>query len=203
MNQLRKQYTLDEWENLEFLEGVPLDPLIAQRASHASFDPEMLDPSILLSLVQAARCAPSSRNSQPWRFVVIRQGTRRTAINDDLVAWGTPWAAEAPVLIAVVADVTKGTIHCGSNYALFDCGLAVQNVLLQASSLGLAAHPVGFQHMDTVRQALRLPDDQHIVLFIAVGWPDGVEARKDSSRFRKSLAEIAVWDCWDGAPLTT
>lgn len=166
-------------------------PLLRNRASCGSFSADGLAWSQIIQLLQAARCAPSSWNSQPWHFVVLPDGPQRREINDDLVAWGAPWAAKAPVLIAVVADLAESTIHAGVNYAFFDCGLAVQNILLQAESMGLAAHPVGFCARETCSRALGLQPHHVLVLFVAVGHLGADPTATQSSRLRKPLNAIA------------
>jgi nitroreductase len=111
------------------------------------------------------------------------------------------WAAQAPVLLAVVVNPQEGTQQNGLNYALFDCGLAVQNILLQASWVGLSAHPVNYYCRDAVQQILNLPETHELILFIAVGWPNCEATKTESSRLRKPLAAIATWDRWDGSPI--
>ena len=91
-------------------------PLISQRHSQADFSPEALDPHQIVPLLQAARCAPSSHNSQPWYFVVVTKGPGREAIDRSLTDCGAPWAVEAPVLIGVIVDQQQGTRQNGLNY---------------------------------------------------------------------------------------
>lgn len=189
--------------DLEPLNPDDLDvhPLLRDRASHGSFSTDTLAWRQILQLLQAARCAPSSHNSQPWRFIVVQAGPGRQAIDDDLIAWGAPWATKAPVLIAVITNPHEGTHYHGLNYALLDCGMAVQNILLQAAGMGLAAHPVGYKDEAAVRRALNLPPDQSLLLFVAVGHPDEEPVATNASRLRKPLASMAACDRWDGAPV--
>jgi nitroreductase len=172
-------------------------PLLRQRMSSGSFAADMLAWHQILQLLKAARCAPSSHNSQPWRLIVVMNGLERQVINADLVTWGASWAAKAPVLIAVVTELDKGTTHAGLNYALFDCGLAVQNILLQATSMGLAAHPVGFGNRPLVSRALGLQPHHTLVLFVAVGHHSSDPSSTESSRWRKPLNAIASLGQWD------
>lgn len=177
---------------------IDIHPLLRKRASVGSFSSTALTWQDIHQLLEAARCAPSSYNTQPWHFVVLRDSTARDEINSDLAAWGAPWASQAPVLLAVLVPSRAGTRLHGFNYALFDCGLAVENVLLQAASMNLAAHPVGFRNRRAVEQALHIPDTHRLLLFIAVGHPNGQVVATNASRLRKPLAAIATRDCWDG-----
>lgn len=179
-------------------ETVDIHPLLRKRASVGSFSSTAITRQEIHQLLEAARCAPSSYNTQPWHFVVVRDGPGRDEINSDLIAWGAPWASKAPVLLAVLIPTSQGTRLHGLNYALFDCGLAVENLLLQASSMNLAAHPVGFKDRCAVEQALHLTEAHRLLLFIALGHTDGSTTTTNASRLRKPLSAIATWDCWDG-----
>lgn len=178
-----------------------IHPLLSQRASSGSFSAVGLQWHQIIQLLQAARCAPSSYNSQPWHFVVVQDGPGRSAIDQDLIQWGALWAAKAPVLIVVIAELDSSTTLHGMNYALFDCGMAVQNILLQATSMGLAAHPVGFQNRAAVHRALNLQPEHTLLLFVAVGNPDEHAVNTNASRLRKPLPSLATWDRWSGSPV--
>jgi len=199
--------TLNEHEtrdiNLESLnpETLNIHPLLKQRASRADFSPKELDRKLIVQLLQAARCAPSFHNSQPWYFLVVSNGTGREEINQSLRDGGAEWAVNAPVLLAVVVNLTEDKEMHGIDYRLFDAGLAVQNVLLQAVSLDLSVHPVNYYRSGPARAALRLPETHELLLMIAVGYPGGDVSQTYASRMRKPLPAIAAWDRWDGSPV--
>lgn len=176
-----------------------VDALIRRRASRGDFRADPLPGAIILQLLQAAECAPSSYNSQPWHFIVIREGPARDAINQDLVTWGASWATIAPVILAVVSNLAAGTHLHGLNYAVFDCGMAVQNLLLQATSLELAAHPIGFHDANVIANALMLPDGFSVIILVAVGYPAGMTVPTNSRRTRKTVSTIANLDHWNGS----
>lgn len=190
-------------ENLELLDPIKLDvdPLISRRHSRADFISTELSRKQIVRLLQAARCAPSFLNSQPWYFIVISNGEGRHEVDKGLSSGGVGWATQAPVLLAVVANLPAGRSLNGLDYTLFDAGLAVQNVLLQATSMGLAAHPVNYFEPAVVREALRLPESHELILLIAVGYPGGQSKKTNACRLRKPLAAVAAWDRWDGSPV--
>jgi len=184
-------------------EKVGVCSLIARRSSQANFSTKELSSPQIIQLLQAARCAPSSHNSQPWHFIVLRKGPIREAINQTLTQSGAAWAIEAPVLIGITINQEQATHQNGLNYALFDTGLATQNMLLQATSMGLAAHPVNYYDPDVVREALNLPIITHdLIMFLAVGHPSDEEVDTESTSLRKPLAKIAAWETWGGEPLS-
>jgi nitroreductase len=75
----------------------------------------------------------------------------------------------------------------------------VQNILLQATSMGLAAHPVGFGNRPLVSRALGLQPHHTLVLFVAVGHHSSDPSSTESSRMRKPLNAIASLGQWDSA----
>jgi nitroreductase len=174
-------------------------PLLIQRSSQGSFADDDLERQQIIQLLQAARCAPSSHNSQPWYFIVVTNGAGREDINQNFIQSGVAWAAQAPVLLAVILNLRQSTRQNGLNYGLFDCGLAVQNILLQATAMKLAAHPVNYYDPEIMRRILKLPRTHRLVLFVAVGYPDDQPVVTESNHLRKPLATIAAWDRWDGA----
>ena len=178
---------------------VNIHPLLLQRSSQGNFAPEELDRQQIIRLLQAARCAPSTHNSQPWYFIVVSNGSNRTEIDKNLSESGVPWATQAPVLLAVILSSQEGIQQNGMNYGLFDCGLAVQNILIQATGMELSAHPINYFDPQVMRQALKLPKSHHLVLFVAVGYPGDQPVATESNRLRKPLAAIAAWDRWEGS----
>ncbi len=93
-----------------------------------------------MSLLEAARWAPSCFNNQPWRFVVSR-GESLDAVRDCL-SRGNGWARRATLIFTIAS---KPDLDCqikGRDYYPLGIGLAVENLLLQAIHLGLVVHPI-------------------------------------------------------------
>lgn len=123
---------------------------------------------VLEKLIQAAHLAPSCSNKQPWRFTVVRTKENLEKLHEALSS-GNYWMKYAPTLIIVH---TKNEYGCqlsdDRNYALFDTGLAVGMLLVQATQMGLIAHPVaGFEPVK-VKQLFGI--DGIVITIIAVGY---------------------------------
>lgn len=176
--------------------------VLLERQSHAGFSTRPIPETVLRQLLGAAQLAPSFYNKQPWHFVVIEDGFIRNEINEEFLDWGTDWAVKAPLLIAVVVNLLEGTLHGGLNYAYVDCGISIQNILLQASDMGLAAHPVMFNDRTNVEHVLDLPDESKLLLFIAIGFPTVQNVKTFSQRSRKPLSAIASRDTFHGPPIS-
>jgi nitroreductase len=129
---------------------------------------------VLFALFEAARYAPSSYNSQPWRFVYAKRGAPEF---DRLVVslWESnqPWAKEASALI-VVASKAEFTppgadkpIQSGS--ASFDAGAAWASLAFQAALLGWTTRAMGGFDRDKARAATGAPDSLKLEAIVAIG----------------------------------
>ncbi len=180
-----------------------LHPIIAGRYSPRAFDPTRpVEKEALVALLEAARWAPSSFNTQPWRFMVGQRGEATYAHLLEALAEGNrAWAQHAPVLILTVAREKdeRGPLH----YAWHDVGLATAQLILQATALGLHAHPMAGFSKQAVRAAFAIPDEFAPVLVLAVGYlPEAASASEAKApRTRLPLAEIAFQEQW-GQPFT-
>lgn len=161
-----------------------------------------LDEDTVASLIEAARWAPSSSNNQPWRFVLVSGEAALAGVRAALTR-GNSWAKAAPLLVVVTANPEDDTIKDGKPYYLFDCGLAVQNLLLQATAMGLHCRPMVGWNESTVKEALGLPEENRVVVLVAVGYPGDVDdldeqtrAKEEAPSSRKPLAELVHWDRW-------
>ncbi len=184
----------------------PIVELLARRWSPRAFSDKAVSREAVLSLLEAARWAPSCFNEQPWTFIV--------ATKDDPVEYETlfsclrptnqAWANRAPVLAVAV---TKGTFdHNGkpNRHAAHDTGMAVENLMLQAVSMGLFAHPMAGFDAKRVREVYGVPEGFDPLVAIAVGYPgDPGELPEDfrekelAPRERKPLASFVIGRSWD------
>ena len=179
--------------------SAPIADLIRDRWSPRSFDAayEISDQD-LLSILEAARWAPSANNGQPWRFSVAKRGTELHAqISDGLSGFNRAWAPVASVLIVV--SVKKDEDGTSSKRNFFDAGLSVSLLALQAQALGLHSHQMAGIDVEKLQQVLDIPDDLEVALVIAVGKrdePTKLEGpaleRELAPRTRLDLADIVL-----------
>lgn len=152
----------------------PVDALFLERWSPRAFTGEEIPPAELNSLFEAARWAPSSYNSQPWRFLYARRGTPAFDTFLDLLnPYNQSWAKNAAVLVIAVSArtfVRPGTTEVVvARSHSFDTGAAWANLALQASRLGWHAHGIGGFDVEKTRTALKVPDDFEVEAAIAIG----------------------------------
>ena len=138
----------------------PIHPLIAQRWSPRSFAEKEIPKEDVASLFEAARWAASSFNEQPWRFVVAARSDREgfEKIVGCLVEGNRAWARSASLLIITAVRTRFARNDKTNRHAAHDLGLAVGNLSLQATDLGLSLHQMAGFDADKARETLGIPE---------------------------------------------
>jgi nitroreductase len=182
--------------------------LIRERWSPRAFDAARpVTPGDLWRLFEAARWAPSSRNEQPWRFVVADREQSPEA-HGALLGAVTPgnraWAQAAPVLVLVAVRLTVEQTGEANRHAYYDAGQAVALLTIQAQSQGLAIRQMeGFDHQQA-RAVCRVPDAFEPAVVMAIGYPGDPEslasekhrASEVTPRRRRPAAEFVFDGTW-------
>jgi nitroreductase len=183
----------------------PIHDVLRQRWSPRAFDDRSIEPEKLRSLFEAARWAPSSNNQQPWRFLVAVKENKveYDRLFNCLVDANQTWAHRAPVLLLSVAELQ---FEDGSQnrHAFHDTGMAAENLVIQATALGLVAHQMAGFRIDQARADCQIPHDYEPVAMIAVGYPgdssllsDRLRAREVQPRVRKPVTEFVYSTTWE------
>ena len=185
----------------------PINELMRRRWSPRAFeDGRPVERETVLTLLEAARWAPSCFNDQPRHFLVF-DGSDAEALERAraCLSPGNAWALKAPVLMLSVARETFEQNGKPNRWAQHDTGLATENLLLQAVELGLAAHPMAGYDADRARTEFGIPDGFTAIAMIAIGYPyrgkleeldEKLRAKELASRERKSIGEIAFAGFW-------
>ncbi len=181
----------------------PIHPLFTDRWSPRAFTGEPISKSELLSLLEAARWAPSAYNAQPWRFIYAQRDTTQwKPIFDSLVDFNQGWAQRAAALVVLVSanDATfPGSAEAAPNpWHSFDAGAAWASLAFQATLSGWSAHGMAGFDADQLRQAVALPQGYSIETVVAIGrrgdksvLPEGLQSRETPNE-RRSLVQSAA-----------
>jgi nitroreductase len=177
----------------------PINELIAKRWSARAFSTRHVEKSKLLSILEAARWAPSSRNEQPWRYIIFTNDNpeklkRAQSVLKDI----NDYAKRAPILICAI---TKKTYSDNGNYNrlhFHDLGAANENMFLEAFNQGLIMHEMGGFDVQKAREVFNIPEDFEVGIMIAIGYqdthhilPERLVEKAFTPRQRKPLTEIA------------
>lgn len=187
----------------------PILDALARRWSARAIDPARpLARETLLSLLEAARWAPSSSNEQPWRFLVFDESVPelRQKAREILTGNNKLWAVNAPVLLLTVASETFARNGKPNRHAQHDVGAASENLLVEAVARGLVAHPMAGYEEDKAKSLFAIPDGWTSLAMIAIGHaappdtlPDPLREREAQPRVRKPVSEIAFAGTWGAA----
>ncbi len=154
-------------------QGLSAIEAIATRTSIRAYTDEPVDSAQIDLLLRSAMAAPTAGNLQPWRFVVISDGTLLRALADCFRS--ASMVAEAPVAILVCGDLDNRFQEEGLDYWVQDCSAATENLLLAAHASGLGAvwcgvHPIP-ERVQALRELLHLPDNICPLNIVALGHP--------------------------------
>ncbi|MGO4738905.1 nitroreductase family protein [Bosea sp. 2KB_26] len=179
-----------------------IDPLFLERWSPRAFSDDEISEAELLSLFEAARWAPSSYNSQPWRFIYAR---RRTAHWQRLLgllnAFNASWAKDSAALVVIVSKstlVVPGKAEeIASHTHSFDAGAAWAHLALQATRSGWQAHGMAGLDLERAIVELNVPGDYRVEAAVAIGkvgdkaqLPEALQAREVPSQRNPLAASV-------------
>ncbi|MGF6385303.1 nitroreductase [Paraburkholderia atlantica] len=152
----------------------PIDRQFLERWSPRAFTKDTIPESTLLTFLEAARWAPSSYNSQPWRFVYARRDTEHwTRFLGFLNEFNRGWAQYAAAILIVLSKRTFTPPGAATEVPLashsFDTGAAWGYFAPQASLSGWKAHGLAGIEREHIRAELAIPEDYAIEAAVAIG----------------------------------
>lgn len=161
---------------------------ITHRWSPRGFADKAVEEEKLIRVFEAARWAPSSRNEQPWRFIVARKGDDHyEKLFNALDEGNQSWAWTAPVICASIAKVKFDYKGYPNGHALHDLGMAMGGLLAQATHEGLHVHQMAGFEPDVVLEEFGINgDDYKVVTLFVTGYQDESRLSEISEKDQKS-----------------
>ena len=185
----------------------PMDffEVVAARHSVRAYRPDPVPDESILRCLEAARSAPSWRNGQCWRFIVVRDKATIDHLAGQRV-YGYPinaWLKAAPVMVVACAEPRESGQHEGLPYWAVNTAIALEHLVLAATALGLGTCWIGGFSEEAVRVLLDVPDRIRVVAYTPLGYPAetvGLIGRVTKlaarSHSRKPLEKIVFHDRW-------
>lgn len=136
---------------------------IQKRRSIRAYESTPVPREKLEKILEAARLAPSASNIQPWHFIVVTDPEKRKILSKGRYA---KFLKKSPVVI-----VGCGDQKASPKWYMVDVAIAMQNMVLTATSEGLGTCWVGSFDEDEVKQLLKIPENFRVVALLAVGYP--------------------------------
>jgi nitroreductase len=157
------------------------------------YKPDPVPAAVIDELLEVARWTGSSRNTQPWRFVVVTDKARLKAISELRTAIN--WVAEAPLAIAIVLD---GANQMSESY---DEGRVTERLLIAARARGLGGGVAWYG--DASQQAegkriLGIPEERTARQVVVIGYPTSTKDPRPTRATpgRKPLTELVSYNRW-------
>jgi len=172
----------------------PIEAGIAAKRVVRRFSDRPIDDGVVDRIVDAGRHAGSSKNSQPWTFIVIRDRQRL----GELGAVGN-WAGHLASATVAIALVTPDPATADAPLSVYwDLGQAAQNMMLTAWELGIGTVPATVYDQPLVKRLLGLPADRHCEFLLSFGYPadESDLTRPPKPGGRRSLDEVVRREGW-------
>jgi len=167
---------------------------IRTRRKITEYSDRPIEAEKLHQVLDAGRRSPSSRNSQRWAFIVVRDRDRLQRLAE---VWrGAAHIAAAPVAIAIVAPYSEDLRVNGS--INFDLGQAVSSMMIAAADLGIGSRHASVHDYDLGAEILELPDGQRLTWLFGLGYPGDRPMKPIVDPDRRPLDEVVHAEVWGG-----
>ena len=161
---------------------------IVSRISVRVYAKQPIEQGRLDCILQSALLAPSAKNCQPWRFVVVQQDKALIQSIADLMQH-SKFVGNADCLVCVFLDKANGFDYVKDCQSI---GACIENMLLMATSLGIGSCWIGeiLDKQADVKELLQVDGERYdLMAIISLGYP----LRNSSTRAtRKPLSECVI-----------
>jgi nitroreductase len=164
--------------------------IIKKRRSIRKYRSDPVPDAVLERILEAGRIAPSAKNIQPWRFIVVKDPETKKKIA--FASRGQDWLADADIIIVGCALEKTAWGRMGGYMSSFtvDLAIAMDHIILAATNEGLGTCWIGAFVEKEVKEILNVPDDVRIVALTPIGYA----AEEPQDRGRKESKQIISYD---------
>lgn len=168
--------------------------VVKKRRSIRAYKPDSVEPEKISVILEAARQAPSWKNLQCWRFMVITGEEKRKAVTTAFSSNnpGIKALLQSPVIMVLCANPAESEIWENKAFYMLDAGLAMEHLVLAATDQGLATCWMGLFDEEKLREVLGVPKEYRIIALTPLGYP----AQERDPRPRKAMEQIAFGEQW-------
>jgi nitroreductase len=156
-----------------------------------SFTADPLSDEDVQAILTAGRRAQSSKNTQPWQFIAIRDRSTLETLAGLGTYAGHLAGAGLGVVIATADPAQRWSI-------MFDAGQAASYMQLAAWERGIGSCLATIYEPDKARRLLGVPDDIHLNVALSFGRPQDPAVLTSAPRAggRRQLSEVVHWERW-------
>ena len=166
---------------------------IRRRKSIRQYVPRPVKKEKLERILKAGRCAPTAKNKQEWKIVVVEDVQQKRR----LVAEASPhqpFLEQAPIILVACALHPDYVMRCGHPAYLIDLAIVLDHISLQAVHEGLGTCWIGSFYEDKAKKVLEIPERVRIVQMMCLGYYE----KESPPVKKKSLTDLIQWNKWQG-----
>jgi nitroreductase len=163
---------------------------ITSRRNVRAYADEPIPDEQLDRILEAGRRSPSSKNTQPWDFVVVAERAQLARLAN--VWQGAAYVAGSAATIALIAPIEQS----GPQRVEYDLGQATMSIMLAAADLGIATGHTAVADQDLARELLGFPADRRCAYLIALGYPADRPLRPIIKPDRRPFDEVVHRGRW-------
>jgi len=178
--------------------------VIKTRNSIRKYIDKPVEPEKLEQIMTAAQLAPSWRNGQCWKFIVVSDPAKKKELIRGTSLFNQSWMGKEYAVIVGCGNPDKSGSHNEKHYYLVDVAIAMEHMILAATALELGTCWIGGFEEHKVKTLLEIPDNFCVVALTALGYPAGKEGIVGKitksivkSYDRKPLSEVYSMNRWE------
>lgn len=164
--------------------------VIQKRRSIRRYRKESISEEVLQRVLEAARLAPSGKNFQPWKFIIVQDDELKKKLAK--ASAEQHFMAEAPVIIVACGFPEDSYSRLGRYMKSWpvDVTIALEHLILQATEEGLGTCWIGSFEEEEVKSILNIPEEVRVLALTPLGFPN----EEPPYRGRKRIDEIISYD---------
>ncbi len=167
-----------------------LIPAIAERSSIMNFSSKAIEQDKVKRILDAGRRAPSAKNRQPWRFIVIQEEALRKKMED--ACFGQEHVGQAPTIVAACTTNIDYTMPNGQLSYPIDLAFAVAFMMIQAQAEDVGSCVITTFNETDVKETLSVPFSMRVVMLLLLGYA----AEKPFPTTRKGFDRVVSFNHW-------
>jgi nitroreductase len=164
---------------------------IVNRRSIRAYSTKPVEKEKLARILEAGRLAPTARNQQDWRILIVNDPQLKNRLIDEASPRQT-FLKQAPIILAACALNPDYIMRCGHPAYLIDLAIVLEHIALQAVREDLGTCWIGSFDEGKAKSVLKVPAEVRIVELMSLGHFDSLP----DARERKSTQELYKWDIW-------
>jgi nitroreductase len=170
--------------------------LARRRYSVRSYRPDPVPDELLVTILEAARVAPTAANRQPVRVIVVHTAGREAELRR---IYDRGWFVGAPLILCVCAvpgEAWTRSMYDGRSHADVDAAIVMDHMVLAAADLGLGTCWVAAFDPSAARDVLCVPPEAEPMLFTPLGYPADTADASPRHTQRRPLGELVRYERW-------